>query len=314
VYTPFVFVRGDVYHVNSFQENDQSGPANTFARGIGGIGLDYRYPFVSNSGSISQVIEPVAQIVARDGQTNNHLVPITDAQSLVFDDTLLFDINKFSGWDQIETGVRTNFGLQYTLSAANGVSFRTVLGESIHLGGQNAYALNSIYQGSGLETARSDYVVGTYVDYKNMLRGIAQVRLDEKDFNVSAQSYTLQTKLGFLQAGASYEYDQANPTVGFLQARQEVAGFGALKLTDEFSVFGDARYDFELGQFIRNSAGIQYADECVIYSLMYQQTNIQIQDIKPDNAVLLRIGIKGFGQQTLPTSIYDLSPEAAPYR
>jgi LPS-assembly protein len=314
VYTPFVFVRGDLYHVSSFTENNQSGPTDTFTREIGGIGLDYRYPFVANSGSISQVVEPVAQIIARGGRANNNLVPITDAQSLVFDDTLLFDINKFSGWDQIETGVRSNFGVQYTVSTANGISFRTVAGESIHVAGPNAYALNSIYQGSGLDTTRSDYVAGTYIDYKNMLRGIAQVRMDDKDYAVKSQSYTLQTRLGFLQAGASYEYDQAEPLVGFPTARQEVAGFGAVKLTDEWSVFGDARYDFELGKFVRDSAGIQYTDECVIYSLMFQQTNVQILDIKPDSAVMLHVGIKGFGQQTTPTSIYDLSPEAAAYR
>jgi LPS-assembly protein len=314
VYTPFVFVRGDLYHVSSFTENNQSGPNDTFTRELGGIGLDYRYPFVANSGSISQVIEPVGQIIARGGRANNNLVPITDAQSLVFDDTLLFDINKFSGWDQMETGVRTNYGLQYTISTASGISFRTIAGESIHLAGPNAYALNSIYQGSGLDTARSDYVAGTYIDYKNMLRGIAQVRLDEKQFAAKNQSYTLQTRLGFLQAGASYEYDQAEPTLGFLLPRQEVAGFGAIKLTDEWSIFGDARYDFELGHFVRDSAGIQYADECMIYSVVYQQTNIRILDIKPDTAVMLRVGIKGFGQQTLPTSIYDLSPEAAAYR
>lgn len=314
VYTPFVFVRGDIYHVSSFTENNVSGPTDTFTRDVGGIGLDYRYPFVANNGSITQVIEPVAQIVARGGQANNNLVPITDAQSLVLDDTLLFDINKFSGWDQIETGVRTNFGVQYTLSTANGISVRTVAGESIHLAGQNAYALNSIYAGSGLDTARSDYVTGAYIDYKNMFRGVAQVRLDEQDFSAKGQSYTLQTRLGFLQAGVSYEYDQADPTVGYTTARQEVAGFGALKLTDEWSVFGDARYDFVLGQFVRNSAGIQYGDECVIYQLLYQQTNVTINDIKPDTALMLHVGIKGFGQQTLPTSIYDLSPEAAPYR
>ena len=99
-----------------------------------------------------------------------------------------------------------------------------------------------------------------------------------------------------------------------MQARQEVSGFGALKVTDEWSIYGDMRYDFELGQFIRNSVGVQYTDECVIYSLGFQQTNVQIQDIKPDTAVVLRVGIKGFGQQTVPTSIYDLSPEAAAYR
>ena len=106
----------------------------------------------------------------------------------------------------------------------------------------------------------------------------------------------------------------AQPSLGFPQARQEVSGFGALKLTDEWSVFGDLRYDFELGQFIRNSVGVQYADECFIYALTYQQTYVKIEDIKPDTSVVFRIGIKGFGQQTTPTSIYDISPEAAAYR
>ena len=314
VYTPFVFVRGDVYNVSSFQQNNISGPADTFTRELAGIGFDYRYPFILNTGSTSHVIEPVAQIVSRAGQANNALVPITDAQSLIFSDALLFDINKFSGWDQIETGTRTNFGVQYTLSTANGISVRATAGESIQVAGPNAYSLNTIYQGSGLENVQSDYVLGTYVDYKNMFRGIAQIRINEKDGSLDNQSYTLQTKLGFLQAGASYEAIQAQPTLGFLQARQEVSGFGALKVTDEWSVFGDLRYDFEYGSFIRNSAGIQYADECVIYSFAYQQTNVTLQDIKPDTAFVLRVGIKGFGQQSVPTSIYDLSPEAAAYR
>ncbi len=157
-------------------------------------------------------------------------------------------------------------------------------------------------------------MLGSYVDYKNMIRGIAQLRFNENDWTLDNQSYTVQAKLGFLQAGASYEAARAQPTLGFVQARQEVSGFGALKVTDEWSIYGDMRYDFELGQFIRNSVGVQYTDECVIYSLGFQQTNVQIQDIKPDTAVVLRVGIKGFGQQTVPTSIYDLSPEAAAYR
>ncbi len=314
VYTPFVFVRGDVYNVSSFTENNTGGPGETFTRDIGGVGLDYRYPFIVNTGSISQVIEPVAQIIARGGQANNNLVPITDAQSLIIDDTLLFDINKFSGYDQIETGTRVNYGLQYTLQANNGVTVRTIAGESIQVAGPNAYALNTIYQGSGLENALSDYVLGTYVDYKNMFRGIAQIRFDEKDLSVGSQSYTLQTKLGFLQAGVGYEAMQAQPTLGLATARQEVSGFGALKLTDEWSIFGDLRYDFVYGMFIRNSAGVQYTDECVTVSVGYQQTNVTFQDIKPDTTYLFKLGIKGFGLQTAPSSIYDLSPEAAAYR
>ena len=65
---------------------------------------------------------------------------------------------------------------------------------------------------------------------------------------------------------------------------------------------------------MRNSAGIQYADECFILSVTYQQTYISYLDIVPSTSVLVRVGIKGFGQQTTPSSIGDLSPEAAVFR
>ncbi len=328
VYTPFVFVRGDIYNVSNFQEGGNTGPGGTFigntgpggtvTRDLAGVGLDYRYPFIASTDGGTQVIEPVAQIVSRAGEANNKLIPITDAQSLVFDDTNLFSINKFSGYDQIETGTRTNFGVQYSFQANNGLTFRTVAGESIQIAGPNAYStyVNNPYdpyQNSGLETTRSDYVAGFYLDYKNMFGAIAQLRFDEADMSLADQVYTLQTKLGFLQAGVSFESAEALPYFS-LPARQEVSAFGALKLTDQWSIYGDMRYDFELGMFIRNSAGVQYTDECVIYAITYQQTNVQVEDIKPNTSVLVTIGIKGFGQQTAPSSIYDISPEAAAYR
>ncbi|MBI4724388.1 MAG: LPS-assembly protein LptD, partial [Rhodomicrobium sp.] len=310
VFTPFFGARGDLYNVSSFRDiTGNSGEADAFTRQIVSAGLDYRYPFVAHTDGASHVIEPVAQIVSRAGQANNSRVPNEDAQSLVFDDTLLFDINKFSGYDQIETGTRANFGVQYTMQTYSGVSVRAVAGESIQIAGSNPY---HPYYGTGLDTTRSDYVLGAYIDYRNLFRIMSQVRLNEADFSLASQTYTAQVKLGFLQAGVNYESVVATPN--FQQPRQEVSGFSALKLNDEWTVFGDMRYDLEAGQFIRNALGIQYADECFIYSVTYQQTYVQLADIKPDTSVMVRVGIKGFGQQTVPTAIGDISPEAASFR
>jgi LPS-assembly protein len=308
VFTPILQARGDVYSVDAFRDiTGDSGQADTFTRQMVSAGLDYRYPFVANTDGVQHVIEPVAQIISRAGAAENNKVPNEDAQSLVFDDTLLFDMNKFSGYDQIETGTRTNFGMQYTMQASNGLSLRMVGGESIQLAGKNPYEL---YYGSGLQTDRSDYVLGTYIDYKNLFRITAQLRFNESDFSTDYQSYSIQTKLGFLQGGVGYE--SAAPSPYYPMTRQEVSGFAALKLNNEWTIFGDARYDLELNQFIRNSIGIQYSDECFIYSVTYAQSYVTITgtDIVPDTSVMVRIGIKGFGSQTVPTSIYDLSPEA----
>ena len=41
-------------------------------------------------------------------------LPNEDAQSLIFDDSNLFKVDKFSGWDRVEGGGRANAGIQYT--------------------------------------------------------------------------------------------------------------------------------------------------------------------------------------------------------
>jgi len=309
-FTPFFIGRGDIYHVSRFEDiNGDRGQDDTFTRQMLGGGLDYRYPFVAHTENASHVIEPVAQIVTRTNVANNDKVPNEDSQSLVFDDTLLFDINKFSGYDRIETGTRANVGLQYTMQTYNGVSVRAVGGESFQVAGKNSYDPTT-----GLYNPKSDYVLGGYIDYLNMFRFVTQFRLSESDFTIARQDYSAQVKLGIFEGALSYVSVAAQPLLGFDTPREEVAGFAAVKLTDEWTVFGDARYNLELSQFVRNSVGVQYADECFIYSVTYQQTFVEYQDLKPDTSVMVRIGIKGFGQQTVPSSIGDLSPEAAAFR
>ncbi len=219
-FTPFVLGRADLYSVSNFQDIDGvTGPTDTFTRQMIGVGLDYRYPFVAHTENASHVIEPVAQIIARAGGSNSN-VPNEDSQSLVFDDTLLFDINKFSGYDRIENDTRTNFGLQYTYQNYNGVSVRAIGGESVHLAGTNPYDPTT-----GLGTDASDYVFGGYVDYMNRFRFLAQLRINEQDFAFSSQNYSLQTKLGFFQGALSYVSVAAQPQLGFPNTRDEIAGF-----------------------------------------------------------------------------------------
>ena len=109
-------------------------------RGRAAAGVLYSYPFVAHTAWASHVIEPTAQIIVRQNQIDQRRLPDEDAKSLVFDDTLLFDIDKFSGYDRFETGTRANVGVQYTFQANNGFYARAVFGQSYHLAGENAFA------------------------------------------------------------------------------------------------------------------------------------------------------------------------------
>ena len=94
--------------------------SGAFLRGMAGVGLEYRYPFVSTSSWGTQTLSPIAQFVARPSEVIPRIQPNEDAQSLVFDETNLFAVDKFSGYDRIEGGTRFNYGAQYTATFANG--------------------------------------------------------------------------------------------------------------------------------------------------------------------------------------------------
>ena len=127
-------------------------------------GMELRWPVLFPASNVSHVLEPMAQVFARDRRALRHGrlgIPNEDAQSFVFDATTLFERDKFSGYDRIEGGTRANVGLRYSGSFGNGWTTNALFGQSYHLAGENSFAspdLVNVGAYSGLETDTSDYV------------------------------------------------------------------------------------------------------------------------------------------------------------
>ena len=73
-------------------------------------------------------------------------LPNEDSQSLIFDDSNLFKIDKFAGWDRVEGGGRANVGVQYTTQFNRGGFVSTVFGQSYQLFGTNSFATGDSHQ------------------------------------------------------------------------------------------------------------------------------------------------------------------------
>ena len=104
------------------------------------VGLEYRYPFIGVQPWGTQTIEPIAQLIVRPNEPAIGKLPNEDAQSLIFDDSNLFSVNKFSGWDRIEGGARLNAGMQYTAQFNRAGFVNAMFGQSYQLFGQNSFA------------------------------------------------------------------------------------------------------------------------------------------------------------------------------
>lgn len=292
VMTPFAMVRGDYYNVSDVVDpiTGYVGDKNNITRGTALGGVEYRYPFVKHMANAAHVFEPIAQIIGRPDVGEQQDIPNEDAQSLVFDDTLLFDLDKFSGYDRIESGSRANVGVRYTMQAYNGGYMRAVFGQSYHLGGNNDFQTDS-----GLDTTRSDYVAGLYVQPINYFSIIAQGRFDEDSFDLKRTDLGARATYGPVTAHTMYADLDAQPGLGIYGDRQEIQSGGSLAVAENWSIFGNMRYDLQLQDPISDSLGIRYHDDCFALSVIYTETYIRDRDIEPNERVMLRFELKHLG-------------------
>lgn len=317
VITPFGQLRGDVYDSDDYL-NPITGvaPDNKIkTRGVALGGLEYRFPFAAHFNGGSHVIEPIAQVIGRSklDREDQYDLANEDARSLVFDDTLLFDIDKFSGYDRIETGLRANVGLQYTLQQNNGGFVRAVFGQSYHLDGDNAFEIdpNAAINQSGLGRDESDYVAGIYFEPNSNLTLLAQSRFSDKSFDLQRQDIYASFVAGPLSARVDYSFLESDPSNNLLNREQQILSGAALRLTQYWSLFGGIRYDLEDDFRLSDYVGIKYSDECFTLSVAYNESFIDDRDIDPDKSVKVFFTFKhlgGFG--TDADSIGNLNAES----
>lgn len=337
-YTPFAELRGDLYQYNNYRDPN-SGLAvdnEQIARGLATGGATVSYPWIANSASASHVIEPIGQIVARQSNIDQNRLPDEDAKSLVWDDTNLFETSKFSGWDRLETGTRANVGVQYTFQAWSGGYARVLAGQSFHLEGENAYAsqtitcdpdgagplpvqtviaagvdddCNPIFNPrNGLESDKSDYVLGVYFAPTDAFRVISQTRFDDDDLSIRREDIAAAINYGPFAAQVAYSYVFNDPELGLPgDENQDISGLLGLRLTDQWSVMGALRYDIDGGQRLTDSLQIRYLDDCFMLSATYQETFITdtAREIEPDRTLMFRVEYKYLGGLNYKSDVLD---------
>jgi LPS-assembly protein len=272
--TPLLAARGDVYGLAMDAPSDYSGYTSDDAptRYMLTAGVELRYPWLVTMGNSTHIIEPIAQIYARNDEQLAGELPNEDAQSLVFDASNLFSRNKFSGFDRVEGGTRANVGLRYTGSLDNGIGLRAVMGQSYHLAGLNSYAtddLLAVGSDSGLETDVSDYVASAGIELPMGLSLSTGVRLDEKTLELRRTDVNASYANDRLSTSVTYTQVEARPEYSFDEDNQTISTSSTVKLNQSWSVFGSLNYDIDSDAFNRRSVGISYADECTTFSVFY---------------------------------------------
>lgn len=300
------FGRGDVYHSD---ENLLSptliyrGNPGWQTRAIGAVAIDVRWPLVGQLGEGIQRITPRLQFVATP-PIRNMEIPNEDARAIELEDSNLFALNRFPGYDRFEDGARVTYGVDYGLTLP-GISVDANVGQSYRLSDRPA-----LYpDGVGLTDKFSDIVGRTTVRFRDFVSFTHRFRLDKDNLAVrrneidatigSRQTYVL---LGYLRLNRDID-----TSIEDLRDREELRAGGRLQIGRFWSVFGSAIVDLtdrredplstaDGFQPIRHRLGVAYTDDCLDFGITWRRDYQNTGDARRGNTFLLRLSFKNLGR------------------
>jgi LPS-assembly protein len=299
------YTRADVYHTDDTlltSTVSYRGDPGWHVRGIAALAVDVKWPFIGELFGGTQRITPRVQIVASPNLSNLK-IPNEDSRAFDLEDSNLFALNRFPGYDRYEDGQRITYGFDYSL-ALPGFSIDANVGQS--------YRLDSKPQlfpdGTGLSGRTSDIVGRATVRFRDFVTFTERFRLDKDTLAIrrnevdatigSRKTYVL---LGYLRLNRDID-----PSIEDLRDREELRFGGRVQFAKYWSLFGSTIIDLtdknedplslsDGFQPIRHRLGLSYEDDCLELGFTWRRDYEDTGDARKGNSFLLRLAFKNLG-------------------
>lgn len=300
-----VLARGDVYHSD---ENENTltdiyrGETGWQHRAIFAAAADVKWPFVGQAFGGTQIFTPRVQIVAAPSISNLN-IPNEDSRAVDLEDTNLFSLNRFPGYDRFEDNYRMTYGFDWALRKSDFTADMS-FGQSYRLSNRA-----SIFpDGTGLSDKASDFVGRTELRFKNIVKLTHRYRLDKDNLAIRRNELdaTIGSRSTYVQAGYLKLNRNIGPTVEDLADREEMRLAGRIRVAQYWSVFGSTIIDLTNPKEdptslsdgfdpIRHRFGVAYDDDCLSISLSWRRDYQPVGDSQRGNSFQFRLAFRNLG-------------------
>jgi LPS-assembly protein len=297
--------RGDVYHSSAnllTAVPGYRGESGWQGRAIAAAAIDVRWPFVGEIFGGTQQLVPRVQLVATP-PVRNLAIPNEDSRAFDLEDSNLFALNRFPGYDRFEDGARVTYGLDWTFTRP-GLAINSVVGQSYRLSDKPTL----FPDGTGLTSRTSDIVGRTTFAWRDTIRLTHRFRLD-KD-NLAVRRNEFDATFGSRKTYAVIGYLRLNRDITDLaedlQDREEVRLGGRISFADNWSLFGSAIVDLTDAaedplsgadgfEPVRHRLGIAYDDPYLSLAVTWRRDYEDTGDARRGNSFLFRVGFRNLG-------------------
>ena len=297
-------LRGDVYHSSDNALTDTvsyRGDSGWQGRGVALGAVDVEWPFVGEFLGGEQVFTPRVQLVVTP-PIRNLAIPNEDARAIDLEDSNLFALNRFPGYDRVEDGARVTYGFDWQLRRPNW-EVNSTFGQSYRLDTDR----DIFPDGTGLSEKVSDFVGRTEVRYRDFVKFTHRFRLD-KD-NLAVRRNEIDATVGSSRTYGEIGYLRLNrdiTEVEDLQDREELRAAVRVAFANYWSVFGsgvfnltnaqeDATFSSDGFDPIRTRLGVAYQDDCLEMGVTWRRDYISAGDAERGDTFQLYFSLKNLG-------------------
>ena len=298
--------RGDVYHTDTKDSTEAAlyrGTDGWHGRAIGALAADVKWPFVGPAFGGIQRFTPRLQVVLTP-RTENLDIPNEDARAVDLEDSNLFALNRFAGYDRWEDGSRVTYGLDWNLERPN-VSIMSTIGQSYRI----SRRADIFPEGTGLSGRLSDIVGRTRVGYGRFIDLTHRYRIDRKNFAFRRNEIdlTIGSEETYAQIGYLLLNRDIDASVEDLREKEELRAAGRIKFAKHWAIFGSTVIDLtgrEEDPFssndgfdsVRHRLGVDYEDDCIALGVSWRRDYERFGGFKEGSTFSFHISLKGLGR------------------
>jgi len=299
------YTRADVYHTSDNADTIPlyRGVEGWHGRGIAALAADMRWPFIGELFGGTQQIVPRMQIVA-EPKTKNLVIPDEDSRAVDLEDSNLFALNRFSGYDRWEDSSRITYGAEWNYTRPK-LEIRSIIGQSYRLSSEPTI----LPPGTGLSDRFSDYVGRVSVRYGSFIEITERFRLDKDNLAVRRNEIdaTIGSRTTYAEVGYLKLNRKIDTSIEDLRDVSEVRLGARVQLARYWSIFGSTVIDLTTRkedplslsdgyQPVRHRLGLLYENECMSLGVTWRKDYDETGDAKRGSTFSLRLALKNLGR------------------
>ncbi|OYW23361.1 MAG: organic solvent tolerance protein [Sphingomonas sp. 12-62-6] len=298
--------RGDVYHADDTLDTtvvSYRGRDGFRGRAIAAAAIDIKWPLIGRFMGGAQRLTPRVQLVTTP-TLSNLAVPNEDSRAVDLEDSNLFSINRFPGYDRFEDGTRVTYGLDWAYSLPD-FTFDANIGQSYRLSSRTTL----FPDGTGLSERVSDIVGRNVIRYKDLISVTHRYRLDKDGLAIRRNEVdaTIGTRGTYLLLGYLRLNRNIAPSLEDLRDREEARVGGRVQVARFWSLFGSAvvnltdRNEDPTSQAngfdpVRHRIGFAYEDDCLRLGVTWKRDYQDTGDARRGDSFLLTLAFKNLGR------------------